>query len=232
MLSQIIARLLANEQLLESYATLASSLQLATRTPFKSLVVTSAQPAEGKTTTVLSLAVATMLATRKVLVVDGDLRRPQIHKLLQLPNTVGLTEVLTKGMHPQDAVQMIRTTGEDADGGLELAVITSGAHNPALVEATALPVVHAVLPLLASSFDLILVDSPPVLAVNDVLFLAPAADATVLVIQAGVTAQADVTLAKGRLEAAGAKIAGAVLNRFDEARHGPAYNPYSGYYAR
>jgi len=219
----------------QSYETLLSSLHLldATET-VRTILVTSARPEEGKTTILVNLALTVLLAGKKPLVIDVDLRRPSIHRLLGLENTRGVVDLLKGDL---DVPGMIQPVEAEEKGGVAgskraLGVITSGKASLVSLDATALARLRQPLNHLRGRYDLILLDSPPALAVSDALHLAPLVDGVVLVLSAGATLEKDARCAKERLEQAGGQILGGVLNRFDEKWSGQPFHPYYAYYHR
>ena len=208
-----------------AYDRLVSSLELIARSrSARRVLVTSARPAEGKSTVVINLALALSLAGRRVLVVDADLRCPTLHQLLDLPNHSGLANVLCGERDVSDVLQTV--TIETAAGpARSLTVITSGTVSPDSVHLLGLPRMAATLEDLMGRFDFVLLDSPPVLPVNDPIVLATVADMVLLVIQTG-TAGPEVRRARQRLESVGTTIVGSVLTRSDSAAEEDGHYQY------
>jgi capsular exopolysaccharide synthesis family protein len=157
------------------------------------------------------------LAGRRVLVVDADLRCPTLHQLLELPNHSGLANVLSGQCDVPDVLQTVTFRARTSPTG-SLSVITSGTVSADSVHLLGLPRMAATLEDLSCRFDFIVLDSPPVLPVNDPIVLSTAADMVLLVIQAGEAAAHEVRRARQRLESVSARIVGSVLTRFDGAR--------------
>ncbi len=221
-----------------AYQALYGSFQLAGRErAIKTLLVTSARPEEGKTTVAVMLALTAAMAGKSVLLVDADLRKPRLHQLLGVENENGLGDLLAGHAAPELVLQAVRSV-ELRQGPAEaitgrLGVLTHGS-TPAAKAVWGLgsPQLKALLDGLAPQFDLVLVDSAPVLAVTDPLFIAPFADAVVMVLAAGVASEKDTKEAQQRIEQAGGTIIGVVMNRFNEKLHGTGVHPYYGsYYA-
>ena len=139
----------------------------------RSLVITSAVPGEGKTLTSANLAVALAQAGRRVLLVDGDLRRPRAAALLGLDGAVGLTTVLVGGATLEEAVQVHEPSG--------LYLLASGAKPPNPTEILQSRVTHDLLKQLRDAYDLVIVDAPPLLPVADAAVLATITDGSILV---------------------------------------------------
>jgi len=229
MIDVLLRRLTSNAELLDEYASLRGRLHLA-RGPNarKSILATSAQPREGKTTVIVNLALATMRAGRRVAILDADMRKPRIHEVLDLPNTIGLSDVLAGHAHAGDVIQTVKTAGDDV-GEASLSVITAG-RGTGFAEALGEPVMRDAVKDLTGICDAVLVDSPPVLAADDALRLAPFVEGVIVVVHTGVATEDDVKLTKTRLEDAGGRVLGVVMNRFDPRVHGPSSHPYSAYY--
>ncbi|MEZ0089005.1 polysaccharide biosynthesis tyrosine autokinase [Streptacidiphilus sp. EB129] len=185
--------------------------------PARSLVVTSALPGEGRTTTAVDLALSLAQAGRRVVLVEADLRRPRLAELLGLPGTVGLTDVLLGTAELDDAVQ-------DWGDGL-LRVVVSGGTAADPTELLARPALGDLLRALETRADLVLLDSPPLLPFTDAAVLAAEAGDACLVVRAGRTSRAQARRALDSLAAVDARMLGVVLTtaageRSDDVRHG------------
>lgn len=180
----------------------------------KVFVVTSSLPGEGKTTTVVNLALALAEGGEKVALVEGDLRRPKISEYLRLEPAVGLTTVLVGKVSLADAVQ---TT--PADG---VWVLTSGATPPNPAELLKSTAMATLISSLRQSYDIVLIDAPPLLPVTDGALLAAQSDGAILVIRHGRTTTDQVTTALERLQAVGAMPVGVVFN-MTPAKGGESY---------
>lgn len=195
--------------------------------PPRTILVTSAQPGEGKTVVAVNLAITLAQIGRRVLLVDADLRKPRLHKLFRVANQHGLTHYLS-GTGP------LRTRPcETPVPGLD--VLPSGPlpPNPAdLLDSERLAQLQRDFDV--QGYDHVLYDSPPVLAVADPCILAGRVEAVVLVVQAGVTARDALAHAVGRLQQVKARIVGGVLNQVDLAQqsyYGYSYKRYYHYEA-
>lgn len=220
----------SNAALTQSYQALMSSLRLLNNTrPLKTLLFTSAQPEEGKTTVAVGLALSMARTGKRTLLVDADLRRPQVHQVLGLENARGLVDLC--GAAPQrELVRSLDISNPGDRHACVLSVLTSG-RSPNAFALIQSPSLGKCIGDLGESYDAVVIDSPPVLSVSDPLLLAAVADGVVLVINTGALTSADATRAKQRLEQAGSRILGVVMNRFDESVHGPGVHPYQGYYS-
>lgn len=219
-----------------AYQTLLDSFYLPNwNRPLKVLLVMSAQPEEGKTTVTVILALTAMMAGKRVLLIDADLRKPKVHELLRVDNKVGLGDFLAGQVGVHDAIQAVEISPGSSDGiARSLSVITSGsapATNTLLSMET--PKLKGLLEELAPQFDLVFLDSSPALSVTDPLFIAPMADGIILIVATGLVTEKDAKRAKEWIEQAGGRILGVVLNRFNEKLHGPGHHPYyQGYYGK
>jgi capsular exopolysaccharide synthesis family protein len=182
------------------------------------LLVTSSRPGEGKSLVASNLAVGLALAGRRVLLVDADMRRPQVHTLLNMEQKPGLSDLLAGNVQPSAAIRATETKG--------LWALPSGAPatNPAELLSSAR--LTRLLDSLREQFDWVIVDSPPVLAVTDAALLAHACSAVIFVVAAEKTDRPSALKALEQLGTADAKIAGAVLNRVELQRNSFYYAPY------
>lgn len=170
----------------------------------KTIVVTSATPGEGKTVTSANLAITFACEGLKVLLIDCDLRRPRMHKLFALQRAPGLCEALE-----QDPTAELRVHPTGLNG---LFVLPSGKRQPDGAESLPGPRMRTLLRNAAEHFDLIILDTPPVLAAADAAILAAISDQVLLVVRAGSTNRMLAREALARLRSVGANVAGAVLN--------------------
>mgnify|MGYP001765369442 CR=1 FL=1 len=196
----------------ESFKNLRTSLLLASpERPPRSIVVTSAEAGDGKSTIALNLAVVLTQLGRRVLVLDGDLRRPRLHRMLAIPNDVGLSSLLSGNAEPQDAIQETEVPN--------LRAIPSGPIPPNPSELLGSPALERLMERLLDreGFDHVVVDSPPAVQVADGVILSSAFEATILVVRAGRTAKASLALAATRLRQGRGRGVGAVLNGISEA---------------
>jgi succinoglycan biosynthesis transport protein ExoP len=183
--------------------------------PLRTLLVTSAEPREGKSTIVANLAFAIAQSGRMVVVVDGDLRRPTLHKVFDLPNEMGLSSVLEQGTAVDEAVQ------ESYIHGVQ--VLTSGPLPSHPAELLSSPQMTALIEQLAQQFDVVLLDTPSLLAVTDAAVLAPAVGGVLLVVGRAQARRGAVQAACQQLADVRATPIGVVVNRTE--RHS-SYNYY------
>jgi polysaccharide biosynthesis transport protein len=174
------------------------------------VLLTSAVPGEGKSALVATLARVTAIAGRRVLIVDCDLRRPNIHRSLNLPNQYGLADFLSGNATLPDVMRTDSRTGAD--------VITAGSPTDNPEEIIRNPLFDQMLFNLRPQYDLILLDAPPVLPVSDTRILAEKASQCVMVVKWRRTPRKLVQLAIRQLTDAGANIAGVALNQVDTSK--------------
>lgn len=208
----------------ESYRTIRTGIMLLTaETPPRVMLVTSSVPHEGKTTTTANLAMVLAQMGEKVLVIDADMRRHNIHKFFGLDNSAGLSDVIVGRIELAGAVKTI-------DGHPNLHVITGGTLAPNPIELLASERMKELLKLLRSRYDRILLDSPPVMAVSDPLILSRFVDGVVMVIWGGVTSREVVRKSAQTLSGVNAKMLGVVLNNINIRKMGYySYYPYYQY---
>ncbi|MFA5028857.1 MAG: CpsD/CapB family tyrosine-protein kinase [Candidatus Methylomirabilota bacterium] len=207
----------------EAYRTIRTNLQfVGVDQAKKAILVTSAAPGEGKSTTTANLGVSMAMGGLKVVLVDSDLRRPTLHKHFGLSNTVGLSSIL--------ADQAPLTQGLQATQLPSLSVLTSGPIPPNPAEMLASARMRELCEHLRSQSDLVIFDSPPVISVSDAMVLASLADGVVLVVRAGAFPSDVARNAKAQLESVKATFLGVVLNSVDLKRDGYYYRYYYQYY--
>jgi capsular exopolysaccharide synthesis family protein len=189
----------------EQYRTVRTNIEFsAVDREIKTILVTSAGPAEGKSTTAANLAVVMAQNGQSVLIVDADLRKPTAHYTFGVPNMSGLTNVLTKQGSLEELVQETKIEN--------LSVLSCGPIPPNPAELLNSRIMGLVLERVKEMFDVIILDAPPVMALADAQILASKCDGTVLVVSSGKTEREEVKKAKVQLENSKAKILGAILN--------------------
>lgn len=206
----------------EAFRQLRTNLQFVdVDNPRKVIVVTSALPAEGKSTTVVNLAIAMAATGRRVLVIEGDLRRPKVADLLGLDRSAGLTNVLSGGLGV-DAV--LQRWAERFD------VIASGPLPPNPSELLASRHMDRLLVSLRERYDTVLIDSSPLLPVTDAAAVAPATDGAILVCRFRWASQSQVMTAVGHLRSVSASLLGTVFTMVPTSAS-RAYAQYGRYHA-
>ncbi|MGR5929466.1 CpsD/CapB family tyrosine-protein kinase [Bacillus pacificus] len=169
-----------------------------------SLMVTSANPSEGKTTTTANMAVVFAQQGKKVLLIDADMRKPAMHQMFQVDNIFGLTNVLT---HSERLEKCVQTTSVD-----NLHFLACGPIPPNPAELLGSKSMQELLAQAYSTYDLVIFDLPPILAVTDAQIMANVCDASILVVRSESTDKETAVKAKGLLESAKGKLLGVVLN--------------------
>lgn len=206
----------------ESLRRLRTSLQfMNVDANLKTIVITSSVPSEGKTTIALGLA-QILTETANVLLIDADLRRPRLAEVLGIDNTVGLTSVLTEGLDIEDAIQRV--------GRSSLAVLTAGASPPNPSEMLGSEALKQLLRSAGEHYDIVILDSAPVLPVSDTTVLAGHVDGTLLVVNAKKSHRKQATQAMKLLETTGGRVLGVVLNQAHDPlqkAHGYGYSAKS-----
>jgi capsular exopolysaccharide synthesis family protein len=190
----------------EAYRILRTNLNFAALDkPFKTLLVTSSGPSEGKSTTLANLGVAMVQAGVSTLILDCDLRKPLQHKVFNLPNLKGFTNLLVnRDIMIEDVIQDTQIPG--------LKVMSSGPVPPNPSELLASKRTSQVIEELQNKFQLVLIDSPPVVAVADAAILASKVDGVIIVVRSHITRRNMAEEAKSLLDKASANIIGVVLN--------------------
>lgn len=207
--------------LAEAYRLVRTNIQfMAIDQSIKTIMITSPNPGEGKSTTVANLAIIMAQADLKTIVVDSDLRKPMLHKLFRLSNSTGITDLLRS---PELNIESyLKATEVD-----NLQAITSGPLPPNPTELLGSQRMAELLHRLQDMADVVIFDSPPVLAVTDATVLANRMDGTILVCKAKQTRRATVKEALNRLHKGDVNLLGAVMNQIPRSA---AYYYYSQTY--
>lgn len=212
----------ARSPVAESYRHLRTSLLLSSAgQPPKTILVTSSQPSEGKTTTAINTAFMLAQTGAEVLIIDCDLRRPRLHAHFGAPNTKGLTNWLSG---ETDIEALMQTYGPDSN----LKFLTSGPVPPNPAELLGSDEMRKLLGVLTERFAHVVIDSPPAISFTDASILSTMVDGVVLVVHGGRSSRAVVRRAKQQLLDVGAHIFGVVLNNV-KVETQEYY--YSGYYS-
>jgi capsular exopolysaccharide synthesis family protein len=211
----------------ESYRALRTSLLLTNLgAPPKVIMVTSALPQEGKSTTSINCAIVLAQKGVRVLLIDADLRRPSIHKTLGMGPRSGLSNVLTGSTTLQQAIARTPILPN-------LHVLPAGTPPPNPAELLASTNMRDVLAQLRDEYDHIVLDTPPTLSVTDAVVLSPRADAVILVIRSGQTTKQALRRSRDVLMQVNAKVSGVLLNAVDlSSPDYYYYYEYQGKYAR
>lgn len=205
----------------EAYRSARTALQFSTDQGVpKNFVVTSARPGEGKTTTSTTLARMFGQIGMKVLVVDADLRNPSLHKVLGIDNVTGLSNYLTGGAEASEVLLEVDIPN--------MTVISSGPIPPNPAELLSSPKILTLLSELREQFDLIIIDSAPVMGLADALLLSSVADGTLIVCAAGETPVETIKAATKRITMTNGQLLGGILTKFNAQKAGYGY-AYYGY---
>lgn len=189
----------------EQYRLIRTNIQFSSvDKEIKSIMVTSPEPSDGKSTTAANLAVVLAQQGKKVLLVDADLRKPSVHFTFHSSNLEGLTGALTKQISLHDA--MISTYIPN------LMILTSGVIPPNPSELLSSKAMETAMEILAKEYDYIIYDTPPVLSVTDAQIIANKCDGVILVVASGKTNKDVALRAKELLLKAKARILGVVVN--------------------
>jgi len=206
----------------EAFRSLRTSVLLSANPVPKLLLITSALPEEGKTSTVVNLGATLASLGSKVVIVDCDMRRPACHRSTRVENKPGFVQCLTGHVELADAILPV-------PGVANLSVVPCGPIPPNPAEVLSSPLAAELLRKLRAQFEYVLVDSPPLLSVADSRILSTVTDAVVLVVRAYETPYDAVRRARSLLYGAGARILGVALNDVDIGREGYGYSYYYRY---
>jgi polysaccharide biosynthesis transport protein len=227
----------------EAFRTLRTNLEFAgVEKPLRTILITSPGPADGKTTVATNLAESMAQTGKRVVVVDADLRRPFVHRFLNLPNRFGLSDLFREQMNIADASQSwpdtdgrtdVTTNGQESGLSVgfsaRLSAITSGALPPNPAELLGSKRMDQLLAELREVADVVIIDSPPLL-VSDAAVLSAKVDGVILVMQPGETSISEAQGVLAQLQRAEAHIVGVVLNRIPRQRGYGSYYYYTPYY--
>lgn len=206
---ETVTQVRPQSQMAESYRALRTSLLLSNLgAPPKVIMVTSARPQEGKTTTSINTAIVLAQKGVRVLLIDGDLRRPSVHKTLGMGPRAGLSNVLTGSATVQQTIAVSPILPN-------LFILPAGTPPPNPAELLASTNMRDLIAELRPQYDHILIDTPPTLSVTDAVVLSPRADATILVIRSSQTTKQALRRARDILTQVNAHVAGVLLNAVD-----------------
>lgn len=194
----------------EAYRSLRTSLQFsgAEGAP-RSLLITSSEPAEGKSTTAFKLGQDFAALGARVLLVDADLRKPNLHRLFGLDNTIGLSNLLTNTVRKEDLGSIFRSTKY-----ANVTVLTSGTIPPNPADLLSSSRMAMIVTNLSKRYDLVIVDAPPIVGLSDAPILSRLAEGTLMVISTKQVTRKSAKTALKRLRAAGANVVGAAMSKF------------------
>ena len=211
----------------EAFRSLRTNITFASvDAPLRRIMITSPTPQDGKTTISANLAVVLAQGEKKVILLDADLRRPYIHHKFGLFNRFGLTTLFVNSLNGFESVIQFNSASS-------LGLITSGPLPPNPAELLTSQKMSRILDQLNQVFDVILIDTPPLLSVTDASALAPAMDGVILVVKPGVTKLSALQQSLEQLRAVGAHVLGVVLNEVqpNSRKYGYYYNRYYSKYS-
>lgn len=186
----------------------------------RTIMITSSQAGEGKTTTISNLAVTYAQEGKNVLLIDMDMRKPSLHRIFSQSNRQGLSTVLAGHINVQDVIQETMVS--------QLSLIPSGPMlgNPSdMIDSLAM---RELLEQLGQQYDVILIDSPPVLAVTDSVIISTLCDGVIMVVASGKVKKNQLRKAKEQLDHVNARMLGIVVNRINRDNQSGFYMNYYG----
>ena len=208
----------------EAYRTIRTNIEFSNLDEeIKTIVVTSSQQNEGKSTIIGNLAVSFAgMEDKKILVVEGDLRNPTVHRLFGVSNTFGVTDILTGQKSFENCVNITDVKG--------LHVLTCGKIPPNPSEMLASRKMRDFINNIKDNYDYVFIDAPPIGIITDAGIISTYVDGTILVVSAGEADIEQVKISKERLDKVNANILGVVLNKYeDESGSNAYYNYYYGH---
>jgi capsular exopolysaccharide synthesis family protein len=216
----------ARSPLAEAYRHLRTSILLsAAGGAPQTLLVTSSQPAEGKTTTAVNTALILEQTGASVLVIDGDMRRPRLHSIFEMDNKRGLSTILSSKMNEEEMLNLVQ--GHESSG---VHVLTAGAVPPNPAELLGSETMQRLIGILKTRFNHIILDSPPVANFTDSVLISSLVDGVLLVVHGDHASHSIVRRCRQMLREVGAKIYGVVLNNVKLEPDDYYYSYYQNYY--
>lgn len=208
----------------EAYRSLRTALLLSSAERLQVVAVTSAESGEGKTTTATNLAVVMAQLGRRVLLIDGDLRKPRLHEVFKVSNRFGVVNLLTSGGGRLEEV-FLRTAVPN------LYLIPSGPIPPNPAELLASERMRELVRQVREAFDFVVIDTPPSLAVTDATLVGHLVDGMLLCFGAGKVPREEIRACRDRMLRGEVKMLGTVLNRYrvEQGRYGKRYQRYEAY---
>jgi capsular exopolysaccharide synthesis family protein len=222
MIGRLITRQDPKSPISEAYRTIRTNIEFSNLDEeIKTIVVTSSQQNEGKSTIIANLAVSFAgMEDKKVLVVEGDLRNPTVHRMFNVSNTHGITDILTGHKSFDECVHVTEVKG--------LHVLSCGKIPPNPSEMLASKKMKFFIESLKDHYDYIFIDAPPIGIITDAGIVSTYTDGTILVVASKEVDVEMIKIAKERLEKVNANILGVVLNKFEDSSG--SYGYYNYYY--
>jgi len=194
----------------EAYRSLRTSIQFTGTDGYvKSLMVTSAEPSEGKSTTVFKLAHDFATLGLSVLVIDGDMRKPKIHRLFGTDNAIGLSNLLTNVVKKGDVLDIFKKTSHP-----NITLLTAGTVPPNPADLLSSQKMGMTISLCSKKYDMVIIDSPPVMGLSDAPIIARNTESALFVVATKGSTRKSIQNAIRRLKAGGANVIGVVMSRF------------------
>lgn len=219
-----LATLDALSSVVEAYRMLRTSLLLSTAgKPPRTILLTSSQPGEGKTTTAINTAISMAQLGSSVLLIDADMRRPTIHKTFKLNHVRGLSTYLAGNGDIDNLITRLPMPN--------LSVLTAGPIPPNPAELISSERMREMLRILSARYDHIIIDSPPLITVTDPVILSTMVDGSMLVVQSGRSTKELIRRARQELAGVNARVFGVILNNVDIMRDGYDEYYYHRYYS-
>ncbi|WP_438349486.1 CpsD/CapB family tyrosine-protein kinase [Paenibacillus sp. FA6] len=204
----------------EGYRMLRTNIEFSTLDrQLQVIMITSSNPNEGKSTTSANIAVSFAQANKQVLLIDADLRKPSQHHIFGKSNRIGLTTALFKQKELSEIIQQSNTEN--------LSILQAGPTPPNPSELLSSKQMATLLDTIRGMYDVIIIDTPPILSVTDAQIVATLSDGVVLVIESGKVKKEMVLKAKASLMHVNAKLIGVVLNNINR-KHSDSYTYYYG----
>lgn len=218
---RIISRKDPKSPVSEAYRSIRTNIEFANiDEDLKVVMVTSSQQNEGKSTVIANLAVSfANLEDKRVLIIDGDLRNPTVHRMFGISNTFGVTDILRGNKDIKDCIVKVDIEGLD--------ILSAGKVPPNPAEMLGSKRMKEFINSIKEDYDYVFIDAPPIGIVTDAGIISTYTDGTILVVASKETDVERVKISKERLERVNAKILGVILNKYEA--EGSAYG-YYGYY--
>lgn len=211
----------------ESYKSIRTNIMLSIiKNGCKTIVVSSSNASEGKTTTSINLAISLAQADQRVLLIDGDLRKPKIHHYFSIPNAPGLTNYLSDTVNSKLSAADLFDTIHPTEIS-NLSIITSGSIPPNPAEILGSEPMADFLKEVAKHYDYIVIDTPPINLVSDALPVIRESDGIIVVVKSNSSTHPELQKTLETLKFIDAKILGFVINFIENKRKG--YNKKYGY---
>lgn len=222
--SSLVTKLDPRSPASEAYRALRTNITFSrAEEPPQVVVVTSAMPGDGKSTSASNLAITLAQQGTNALLIDADLRRGVLHELFEMPQSPGLAHLLLSRATLNEAIRSINVS----ESGVSLDVMPSGVLPPNPAELLGSPTMRDLLQQLRQRYEMIVIDAAPLNLVTDAAVIGTQADCTILVVRAGITDKRALHHAARQLQHIGAPVAGIILN--DIGVRGGSYQAYGGY---